>query len=207
MPRRTPCWRSSSQLAGNDGCDHRQHRVGIVAQEGREIQEAENERIDLGAEIRQHAGELRQHEGEKEQQHAAGGAEHEQRIADGVAEPPLQRLGAAALVGQHFEHLIQRSGRFADADQRHIHRGKQPLMPRQGLGETFAGDDARADIGDHRPQPAEIAVGGEQFEAVIDPRARAQQQRKIAGENGDVFRLGLVEQAEDALPPSRPPRA
>ncbi len=75
---------------------------------------------------------------------------------------------------------------------------KQPLVPRQRFGETLAGDDARADIGDHRPQPAEIAVGGEQFETVIDARAGAQQQREIAGENGDVFGLGLVEQAEGA---------
>ena len=62
-------------------------------------------------------------------------------------------------------------------------------MPRQRLGKAFAGDHARADVGDHRPQPAEIAVGGEQFEPVIDPRAGAQQQREVAGEDRDVFGL------------------
>src|SRR5882757_2829006 len=56
----------------------------------------------------------------------------------------------------------------------------------------------RPDIGDYRPQPAEIAVGCEQLEAVIDSSAGAQQQRKIARENRDVFRLGLIKDAEDA---------
>ena len=99
---------------------------------------------------------------------------------------PSRRFSAsvrAAFVGQHFEHLVERSRGLADPDQRHIHRRKQPLVPRQRLGKALAGDDARPDIGDHRPQPAEIAVGGEQFEAVIDPRAGAQQQREVAGEN------------------------
>ena len=71
-------------------------------------------------------------------------------------------------------------------------------MARQRLGKTLAGHDARADIGHDRPQPAEIGIGGQQFEAVIDPRAGAQQQREVAGENRDVFGLGLVEQAEGA---------
>ena len=71
-------------------------------------------------------------------------------------------------------------------------------MPRQRFGEAFAGDDVRPDVGDHRPQPAEIAIGGKQFEAVIDPRAGAQQQREVAGENRDVFGLRPVEKAEDA---------
>ena len=72
-------------------------------------------------------------------------------------------------------------------------------MPRQRLGETLARDDPRPDIGDHRPQPAEIGIGGKQFEAVIDPRAGAQQQREIAGEQRNVLGLGLVEEAEGAV--------
>ena len=134
----------------------------------------------------------------KNKQYATRSTQHEQRIADGVAEPSFQRLGAASFVGQHFEHLVQRTGSLADPDQRDIHRRKQRLVTRQRFGETFAGDDMRPDIGDHRPQSAEIPVGGEQFEAVIDTRAGAQQQREIAGENRDVFRFGLVEQAEGA---------
>jgi len=47
-------------------------------------------------------GELRQHECEEKQQHAAGGTEHEQRIADGITEPAFQRLGPASFVGKHF---------------------------------------------------------------------------------------------------------
>ena len=56
----------------------------------------------------------------------------------------------------------------------------------------------RADLGDDRPQAADIAVGGQQFQAVIDARAGAQQQRKVAGENRDVLGPRLVEQAETA---------
>ena len=168
--------------SGDDGGEDRHHGIGVGAQEGREIQEAEDERIDLGAEILQHAGKLRQHEYQEEQQHAAGGGEHEQRIADRLAQPALQRFGAGALVRQHFQHLVQRARGFADPDQRHIHRRKQSLVPRQRLGKTLAGHDMRLDVGDDRPQPAEIAIRREQFEPVIDPRAGAQQQRKIAGE-------------------------
>ena len=80
-------------------------------------------------------------------------------------------------------------------------------MPRQRLGKALAGHDMRPDVGDHRPQPAEIAIGGEQFKPVIDPRAGAQQQREIAGEKRDVFGLRLVEEAEGASAPSRPPPA
>ncbi len=72
-------------------------------------------------------------------------------------------------------------------------------MPRQRFRKTLAGNDARPDIGHHRPQPAEIAIGGEQFEAVIDPRPGAQQQRHVARENRNVLGLGLVEQAAEGV--------
>ena len=77
-------------------------------------------------------------------------------------------------------------------------------MPRQRLGKALAGHDARADVGDDRPQAAEIAVGGQQFEPVIDARAGAQQQREVAGEDGDVFGVRLAEQAEASALPRRP---
>ena len=119
-------------------------------------------------------------------------------IADRIRQPPLQRLAARAFAGQHLQHLIQRSRRLADPHQRDIHRRKQPLMPRQRLGKALAGDDARADVGDDRPQPAEIGIGGEQLQPVIDAGAGAQQQREVAGEDGDVFGLRPVEEAEHA---------
>src|SRR3982074_3770995 len=45
-----------------------------------------------------------------------------------------------------------------------------PPAPRHPPPEPPARHDMGADFGDHRPQPAEVAVGGKQLEPVIDPR-------------------------------------
>jgi len=52
-----------------------------------------------------------EHEVRKNNSTQAGGAEHEQRVADGVAEPRLQRASWPRFrsVGEHFEHLIERT--------------------------------------------------------------------------------------------------
>ncbi len=71
-------------------------------------------------------------------------------------------------------------------------------MARQSVRETFARHDMRPDFGHHRPQPAKLLVGGEQFQPVIDPRTGAQQQREVAGEDRDILGLRLAEQAENA---------
>src|SRR5436309_1540696 len=54
LPQQQPCRRDGSSKAG-------QHRVGIAAQEGRDVEEDADDRIDLGTEILQYAGKLRQH--------------------------------------------------------------------------------------------------------------------------------------------------
>ena len=67
-----------------------------------------------------------------------------------------------------------------------IGENKHGVM-RNGIRKALAGEHGGADLGDHRPQPPDIDVGREQFERVIEPGARLQQQRQIEGEDSDVL--------------------
>lgn len=69
-------------------------------------------------------------------------------------------------------------------------------MPRQRFGKALARNDPRTDVGNDRAQPAEIGIGREQLQSVIDAGAHTQQQREVACEDGDVFRLRPIEQVE-----------
>ena len=60
-------------------------------------------------------------------------------------------------------------------------------MMRQRIGEALARQDARADLGHDRPQPADVDVGCQQLEPVVEARAGLEQQRKVEREDRHVF--------------------
>ena len=189
--------RSNSQPAISASTRPMAMRIALARRNADSDRNIASDRIDLGAEIVQHGGELRQHEHEKERQHAGGGEQDEGRIARARRSPCGASPRPRPLAGQHFEHLVERAGSLADADQRHIHRREQcRIVPPSASAKAFAGEHAGADLGHDRAQAADVAIGGQQFEAVIDAGAGPQQQRQVAGEDGDVLGARLVEQAE-----------
>ena len=84
------------------------------------------------------AAELRQHEQQEKQHDAGRGEQHEGRILHRIGEFAAQQLGPRPLRSQHLEHLIERTRYLADANQRHIHGGKQGRVMRDRVGEAFA---------------------------------------------------------------------
>ncbi len=163
------------------------------AQQVRQAEKHGDDGIGLGVEVAQHRGELRQYEQDEEQQHQGRGEQDEGRILQGVAQLAPRRLAARAFDAEHFEDLGELARGLADLHQRHIDRREQGRMAADRLGEALAGEHAGADLR-HRPaQPADVLVGGEQFEPVVEPRARLEQQREVAGENGDVLGARRIE--------------
>ena len=78
---------------------------------------------------------------------------------------------------------------------------------RDRVGETLARRGSAAVIaGDGRAHAADVGVGREQFQRVVDPRAGAQQQREIAGEDRDILRRAGRENSAK-LPSGAPARA
>ena len=56
------------------------------------------------------------------------------------------------------------------------------------VGEAFARKNSGGDLCRRGAHSAEIRVGREQFQRVIDSSARAQEKGEIAGKDRDVFR-------------------
>jgi len=175
----------------------RQHRA-VGPHEVGQAQEIAERCIRLGAEILQHRGELRQHEQNKEQHHADRGHQHEGGILHRIRELAAHLFGARALCTEHFQHLVERAGDFADLDQRDVHRREQVGMRSERFSKALAGKKRGAQFADHRTQPPDIGVGRQKLKRVVEPRAGLQQQGEVARENGDFRRGRLVEQAEAA---------
>ena len=118
---------------------------------------------------------------------ADGSEQNKRRIIQRVGELAPRRLGARALIAEHFENLGELARRFADLYQRDIDRREQGRMMPDRLGEALAGQHGRADLPHHRTQLADVLVAGEQLEAVVEPGARLEQQGEVAGEDRDVL--------------------
>ena len=65
--------------------------VSLRAYQIRKTEKQLDDRIELRAEVAQHAGKLRQHEQQEEYQDAAGREQHEGGIAQRVGKPPAQQ--------------------------------------------------------------------------------------------------------------------
>ena len=73
------------------------------------------------------------------------------------------------------------------------------------FGEALAGEHGGADLPHHRTQLADVLVAGEQLEAVVEARARLEQQREVAREDRDVLVARRVEGGERELQPPPAP--
>jgi hypothetical protein len=180
---------------GRDEADGEQLAVG--PEEFRDRDEEQHRWVKPGVEIAQHGGELRQHEQQEEDEHATGCEQHEGRIAQRVAELAAQRFGARAFGGEDFEDFAERTRGFAHAHQRDVHRREQRSMMRERLAEAFTRQDAGAHLGDDGAQAADVRVGGEQLQRIVEPRAGFQQQREVEGEDGDVLSLCTLAEREE----------
>ena len=156
--------------------------------------------VSVRAEILQHGRELRQHEQDEEQHHADRRDQHEGRILHRVRQLAAHRFRPRPLRAKHLEHLVERARNFADAHQRDIHRRKQRGMFGHRVGEALAAEQRRTQLRDHRAQPADIGVAGQEFERVVETRAGLQQQREIAGEGRHLGGARLAEQAKATEP-------
>jgi len=56
-----------------------------------------------------------------------------------------------------------------------------------GFGKALARQNRRRDLADGRAHPADVDIGGEQVQRVVDARSRAQQQGEVASEDRHVF--------------------
>ena len=74
--------------------------------------------------------------------------------------------------------------------------GKTLGCARDRVGEAFAGKDRGGDLCRRGSHAAEVRVGREQFQRVVDSGARAQQKGEIAGEDRHVFRTRPREERE-----------
>ena len=64
------------------------------------------------------------------------------------------------------------------------------------LGKTLPAQKRSAQSGDDRAQPADIGIAGEQLERVVEPRARLQEQREIAGKGRHLRAVSVTEDTE-----------
>ena len=96
------------------------------------------------------------------------------RASVGIEELAPQRPGTDTLVCEEFEYIVERSGRLAYPDERHIHRRKQRAMPRDRLGKAVACKHGRPDFPYRGPQPADVRVIGEQIECIMKSSTGAQ---------------------------------
>ena len=167
-----------------------------LPEEIREGEEGHEHGIQLRVEVFKNICELRQNEKQEEQQHSPRRRQQESRVSQRVGQAPAQNLGALTLDADRLENMHQISGRLADADERDIDRRKDARMVRNRVSEALSGKNCRGHLPRRRPHSADIKIGGEQFQRLVDPGAGAQQQGEVAGEDGDVLRARPRKQRE-----------
>ena len=106
------------------------------------------------------------------------------------------RFRPRPFIGEHLEDVGELARGLAGLRQGDINRREIGGMLGDRLGKTFAGHDAGANFIYDRAQSSDIAIVGEQFEAIVEARACLEKQRKVAGKNSDVFRARPVEESD-----------
>ena len=132
-----------------------------ACRELRKREESRQEWIKFGIEITQDRAKLRQHEHQKKEQHGACRGQDKGGIAQGVGETSAHRISPDPFGAKHLQYIDQCAGGLADPRELDIHGREHHRMVGQRIGEAFAGENGCGELGNRRPQPANIRVGGQ----------------------------------------------